>query len=68
MVTTICFYSKTRWASREKAMDFFWHLAMVSAGTRECDRYCKVYNQLAFGKDVASDGSDVIFFEDENLD
>ena len=68
MVTTICFGDKTRWASRQKAMDFFWHLATISAGSIECDRYCQVYNQLAFGKDVASDGSDIIFFESEELD
>lgn len=68
MVTTICYGNKTLWASREKAMDYFWNLAMTVAGTKECDRYCKVYNQLVFGKEVASDGSDMIFFEDEVLD
>ena len=68
MVTTICYGNKTRWANREKAMDFFCHLAEITAGTKECDIYCNVYNQLAFGNDVASDGSEMIFFEEEELD
>lgn len=68
MVTTIVYGYKTSWANREKAMDYFWNLAMDTAGSRECERYCDVYNQLVFGKDVASDGSDMIFFEDEELE